>query len=162
MRELTRKINEHINSVRRELKHLVELGLLTEIEHDRKKYYQVNTEFVMYPELKGLILKAMLPMEREFIAQLQKSGKIKYMAVLGYFVDDPEAEIDLFIVGTPPKKQLKAMLVSFNEQFGHELRFTIMSPKEYTYRKEVTDKFLFSILNSPQVAVIDQLHSRHA
>ena len=82
MRELTRKINEHINSVRRELKHLVELGLLTEIEHDRKKYYQVNTEFVLYPELKGLILKARLTMEREFIAQLHSKivRKLHFLA----------------------------------------------------------------------------------
>ncbi len=157
VRELTRKINEHINSVRRELNHLEKLGLLTSKEQQRKKYYIVNTSFSLYPELKNLILKSRVTLEKKFIGKLQEVGRIQYLSLMGYFVDDETSAIDLFIIGTLPKKHLKKLLEDFNKQFGRELRYTLMSPSEYAYRKDVTDKFLFTILNSPQVKVVDKI-----
>lgn len=158
VRELTREINEHINSVRRELKHLEVLGLVTAKNKDRKKYYQVDVSFSLYPELKSLILKSRLTLEKKFIEKLQETGRIQYLALMGYFTDDDSSVIDLFIIGTVPKKHLKELLEEFNKQFGRELRYTLMKASEYQYRREVTDKFLFTILNGKQVVVIDKLN----
>lgn len=160
VRELTRRINEHINSVRRELTHLEDLGLIEGAERDRKKYYRVQTQFSLYPELKSLILKSRLTLEQRFIKKLQDVGRIQYLSIMGYFVDDPTSAVDLFIIGTLPKKHLRKMLDDFNKQFGEELRYTVMTTQEYKYRRDVTDKFLFTLLNNKQVVVIDKLDLR--
>lgn len=157
VRELTRTINEHINSVRRELGHLEKLGLVKATTEQRKKYYSVDTSFSLYPELRSLILKSRLTLEKQFVGRLQELGHVTYLSLMGYFVDDDSSAIDLFIVGSLPKKHLKQMLEEFNTQFGRELRYTLMSTTEYDYRKDVTDKFLFTLLSSPQVIVIDKL-----
>jgi hypothetical protein len=37
-----------------------------------------------------------------------------------------------------------------------------MTPEEFAYRKEMTDKFLYAILEAPKNVVVDTLHSRQA
>lgn len=160
VRELTRKLDEHINSIRRELNQLEELGLLSVRDHQRKKYYSVNVQCNLYPELRALILKSRLTMEKKFIQKLQRAGHVEYLALMGYFVDEPDAVVDLFIVGDLPDKKLKKLLDDFTKQFGVELRYTLMNLPEYEYRRDVTDKFLFSLLHSQQIVMVDNLKKR--
>lgn len=157
VRELTRVIHEHINSVRRELLHLEKLGLVKGKLVERKKYYQVNTQFSLYPELKALFVKSRVTVEKRFIERLADSGHAQYLALLGYFVDDVASEVDVFIVGTLPKQTLQNLLDDFKTQFGRELRYTLMTQTEYKYRHDVTDRFLFTILHSPKIVLIDHL-----
>ena len=42
IRELTRILDEQINSLRRELENLEKIGLLKSSERNRKKYYRIN------------------------------------------------------------------------------------------------------------------------
>lgn len=156
VRELTRVIHEQINSVRRELMHLEKLGLVHSTKENHRKYYQVNTKFSLYPELKSLIVKARLSIEKSTFERILKQDSIKYLALLGYFVDDHSSIIDVFIVGTIQKTAVQALLDEFKDQFGRQLRFTLMTPTEYAYRSDVTDKFLFTILNCPKIVLVDR------
>ena len=51
IRELTRKLDEQINSVRRELDNLKKMGFLRSKTKNRKKYYYVNKNFVILFDL---------------------------------------------------------------------------------------------------------------
>ncbi|EKD79184.1 MAG: putative transcriptional regulator [uncultured bacterium] len=153
VRELTRTVHEQINSVRRELGHLEQLGFIQSTMEQRKKYYSVNQRFTLYPELKALMIKARVTLEKDLIERICRSHKVSYVSLHGYFVDDPASAIDLFIVGDIPVRQLRQLLDDFKTQFGRELRYTHMTQAEYRYRRDVTDKFLFSILNSPHIVL---------
>lgn len=159
VRELTRLVHEQINSVRRELGHLEQLGLLSSVTEQRKKYYQVNTRFTLYPELKALLIKARVTLEKDLIERLCRSAKVQFVSLHGYFVDDTASATDLFIVGDIPTRQLQQLLDDFKTQFGRELRYTHMTQAEYRYRRDVTDKFLFSILHSPHIVLFDRANS---
>ena len=67
VRELTRTVHEQINSVRRELGHLEQLGFIQSTMEQRKKYYSVNQRFTLYPELKALMIKARVTLEKNLI-----------------------------------------------------------------------------------------------
>ena len=58
VRELTRELDEQINSVRRELDNLKKLGLLKSRAKNRKKFFMVNKNFVLFNELRSIIIKA--------------------------------------------------------------------------------------------------------
>lgn len=156
VRELTRLIHEQINSVRRELSHLEQLGLVRAVQEQRKKYYSVNTQFPLYPELKALLIKARVTLEKDLIERICRTAKIQFVSLHGYFVDDADSAIDLFIVGDLPVRQLQQLLDDFKLQFSRELRYTHMTIQEYRYRRDVTDKFLFSILHSPHIVLFDR------
>src|SRR5476649_1876382 len=54
VREITRKIDEQINSVRRELSNMLEVGIITSDSSDNKLYYQVNQRYDYYVPLRAI------------------------------------------------------------------------------------------------------------
>lgn len=158
VRELSRLTNSQINSIRRELANLLEIEFLTSFNKDFKRFYQVNPQFILYTELKSLILKSRLTLERKFLTAIKDIGNLQYLMLTGYFVDDSEAPVDMLIVGTVNRKKLNNLLEKFGDSFGQKLRFTAMDLKEYNYRKEITDKFLYDLLLRKKIIVLDKLN----
>lgn len=124
VREISRKVEEQINSVRRELGNLEKMGLLKSETKNQKKYYSINTEFELFGELKALVLKASLELEKDFFHSMGEVGSIHFLALTGYFVNDTVSDIDVFIVGDVSKNKLQTMLDSFHKTFDRQLRFT--------------------------------------
>jgi hypothetical protein len=54
VREITRKIDEQINSVRRELSNLLSIGIITSDATQNRLYYEVNQDYKFYKPL-GMI-----------------------------------------------------------------------------------------------------------
>src|SRR3954471_22269739 len=54
VREITRKIDEQINSVRRELSNLLSIGIITSDNTNNKLYYEVNQKYEYYGSLKQI------------------------------------------------------------------------------------------------------------
>jgi len=156
VREIARTIDEQINSVRRELNSLEEMGIVKSETRDRKKYYFANTEFELFSELRALMMKSRLTHERGFLQDIQRHAQVKYMVLTGYFVNDDSAQVDLLIVGNVSRAKLDQVLEEFKERFGKQLRYTLMPNDEYHYRKEVTDKFLYSIINGRKIVLVDK------
>src|SRR5438105_14388061 len=54
VREITRKIDEQINSVRRELSNLLSIGIITSDNTNNKLYYELNQKFEYYDPLQQI------------------------------------------------------------------------------------------------------------
>ncbi|MBP7820946.1 transcriptional regulator [Candidatus Saccharibacteria bacterium] len=54
VREITRKIDEQINSVRRELANLLSIGIITSDNSNNKLYYEVNQDYEYYDALANM------------------------------------------------------------------------------------------------------------
>lgn len=156
VRELTRRLEERINSVRRELANLEEMGLVTSNSKDQKKFYHVNTSFQLYEELRALVLKSHVGSEQRLVKDLTGVGKITYLVLTGVFTGTQNAKTDMLIVGTINKNKLEKVMSAFGKSFGREINYTAMTPHEYQYRKDITDRFLYHILENKKVVVIDQ------
>src|ERR1700742_480060 len=63
VREITRKIDEQINSVRRELSNLLSVGIITSDANNNRLYYEVNQQYEYYQPLAMIFggLKAPVP-----------------------------------------------------------------------------------------------------
>ena len=122
-----------------------------------KKYYQVNTNFVLYEEIRALIIKAQLLYEKDFVEKLQTAGKPKLLILTGLFVNDSNAQIDLLVVGRLNKGKLIKQINNLEKELGIEVNFTIMDLKEFKYRRDITDVFLYEILEGKKLVVIDEL-----
>lgn len=173
VREITRRVGTQINAVRRELSNLQKLGLIMEVaEGDaiegkgkarapglKKKYYKVNPEFRLLQELSALILRAQALYEGRLDQEIPKIGDVRYLAFLGVFLGD-RAPVDVFIVGSVNEGQLKKLIVEAERALGYEINFSVMSLEEFRYRKDMTDKFLYSILEGRKHVVVDRLAER--
>ncbi len=159
VREITRKIEEQINSVRRELLNLKSMGLVTSQEKKGKTYYEINTKFEFYPELKKIFGKVDKDMTEEdrLATILRRSGSVQYAALMGSFVGDQASQVDLFIVGEIDKRKLKPALSELEKEIGREVNYCIMGDQEFEDRSMLFDRFITEIMAGPKKVILDNL-----
>jgi hypothetical protein len=182
MRQIARNLKLQINSVRRELENLEDLDILVtasertepagEKKADKKparaplakdggkqdkKFFQINRAFVLHEELRALIVKAQILYEKDFIKKLLAAGQIKLLVFTGRFVNMPAAAVDILIVGRFHKPRFYKLIKELESELGWEINFTLMGTKEFKYRRDITDVFLYNILEGKKIVVIDEL-----
>jgi DNA-binding transcriptional ArsR family regulator len=159
VREITRTIDEQINSVRRELLNLKSIGLVKSYEKKGKIYYEANTKFEFYSELKKIFEKTgKTPTgEDKTTFGIRKSGDISFAALMGVFVGDTASQVDLFVVGEVDKRKMKSVLTNLEKEIGREVNYCVMTPSEFDDRKMLFDRFLTEIMASPKKILIDNL-----
>jgi len=170
VRELTRRIDAQLNSVRRELQNLVEIGIVDEVDGSilenetdskekgkniKKKYYSANQNFSFFEELRGIMNKSAVMMNKPFVEKLQKNGSIDLLFLTGRFVEANEIKSDILIVGSVKSEVLEEAISEFEVDLGREINYTYMPSDEFRYRKEVKDRFLESLLNSDKVVLVN-------
>ncbi len=161
LRQLSRDLELQVNSVRRELNNLEDLGLIEPVSEPatakEKKYYAVNRGFLLFNELRSLFLKAQLSGISEFIADVQKICTPKVFILSGFFTNSADSPTDLLLVGGFSKDSFLKRLRAFEQELGREINYTLMSEAEYAYRLEVGDIFLIKILRTKNTIVTDEL-----
>ncbi|KKR35524.1 MAG: hypothetical protein UT67_C0001G0029 [Candidatus Magasanikbacteria bacterium GW2011_GWA2_40_10] len=169
VRELARLAESQLNAIRRELANLEQVGLIMPVAIEnvevpegvgtgRSKYYKLDQSCLLYVEMKSLLFKAQILYERELIERLkEKGGKIKVMLFTGCFSDAKDAETDILLVGEIRPLAVSKLVADFEKKLGKALRYTIMTEKEFGDRREIGDKFLYSIYEGKHMAVIDEL-----
>jgi hypothetical protein len=169
VRELARKTHIQMNAVRRELSNLVKFGCLAESDapddlvgrgpSSQRRYYRLNTDFVLYPELRALLLKSQMLLEQNFVRRVQDMGQLRYMAMTGRFVDDLALPTDLLLVGKVNRDRLERLVHDFERELGASVRFTMLNVPEFMYRKQVGDKFLYAVLEGKKVVIVDDMNN---
>ena len=170
IRQLSRDLKLQLNSVRRELENLEKFGILTsdmkneeesktekEAGGQEKKYFRANPNFVLFDEIKALIVKAQILYEKDFVSKLNSIGKVKLLVLTGIFVNNPNSLIDILMVGKINKPKLIKLIRELEVELGKEINFTIFDSQEFKYRRDITDIFLYGILDSRKLVVIDEV-----
>lgn len=148
IRELTRRLNEQINSIRRELDNLKKIGILKTKSKSRKKYYYVNKNFFLLPELTALISKA-IASDKKIAQDLERMGEIKMLALAGLFINKPTETIDMLIVGNIDREKL-ANYLNVKMQTERPVKFTVLTEDDYRYRINCHDQFIQDIISSKE------------
>lgn len=148
IRQLTRLLNEQINSVRRELNNLKKIGLLKARNKDRKKYFHLNPDFLICQELTSIFQKASASGD-EVAKKIAKMGTVDLLILSGIFVANPQSPIDIFVVGNVDKEKLAAYTSRELNQ-DRTVRFTVLSKSDFLYRLECNDKFVTKLLDDPK------------
>ena len=185
IRQLSRDLKLQLNSVHRELENLENFGILTSDAKEiggqsaaggggeaegqdllsqspgaggqEKKYYRANPNFVLFDEIKALIVKAQILYEKDFVKKLQAIGKIKLLVLTGIFVNNSNSLIDILLVGKVNKIKFVKLIKELETELGKEINFTIFHPQEFKYRRDITDIFLYGILEGRKLIIINEV-----
>ncbi|MDF1496846.1 MAG: hypothetical protein P1P90_02185 [Patescibacteria group bacterium] len=166
IRELTREIDTQINAVRREIDNLIKVGLIIEAEDKdddsakrpglKRKYYIVNKGFPLLKEMQSLLGKSHFLMDRKLDKEISALGDITYLAFMGTFLGKT-APVDLFIIGEiADKDELRRIVQKSETALGFDINYTCLTPAEYSYRQDIADRFLASVLNAEQHVAVDK------
>ena len=147
IRQLTRLLDEQINSIRRELDNLKKIGLVKSRVRNRKKYFYANPNFVVFNELKDIFIKAAAD-DKNLKKDIEKLGDVELVILSGHFINDLSADIDLLIVGDVLTKKVEDYI---EKDLGKSsVRFSVLTQADFDYRLEVKDAFLLSVLKNPR------------
>ncbi len=165
VREITRKIDEQINSVRRELSNLLSIGLIKSSTQNNRLYYEVNDKYAHYNEMhrifgslkvgKSKALKGTRE-EEEIVTKLRESGTIEVAFLTGSFVRDSHNKIDVFIVGDVNRAKVNKVIAEMEQELGRELNYTLMNSEDYGYRRDLNDRFLADIMEAKKIVLVDE------
>lgn len=144
IRQLTRDLDEQINSIRRELDNLKKTGLLKSRMKFRKKYYYVNKNFIFFPELRSMFVKSESTLP-QIAKTIESFGEVKLIIFSGLFVEK-DTPVDLLTVGSIDKERLTNYLNN-DLSTKRAVRFTNMTEEDFSYRLKCKDKFVMDIVN---------------
>lgn len=145
-------------AARRELKVLEEIGLIVRKSKNGETAWQLNSSFLLLPNLRGLIKSNLLDKRADLVRQFNRSGRISLLIVSGVFIEDKDSRVDLVVVGDRLNRAiLERTVKNLEAELGQELNYAVMSTSDYQYRLNASDKFLRDVLEYPHEKLIDRL-----
>ena len=161
VREITRVIEEQINSVRRELSNLESLGLIKNETYENKVYYSANTKHPFARPMSE-IFSSKVELVRD--KSVRRGGWEEYMKPVKNYLTAlvvtnrvPGQEgLDMLIIGDDRTKKLSHWAEVVERKQGKPLNYVIMSREDYLYRKSVKDRFVTEVWMMEIAEKIDQ------
>lgn len=163
VKELARKLRARQLANGKILKEFVRAGCLMEgVDTETgDATYRIDPSWILFPELRALFVKAQLLVEHDLVRRLQKTGKLNLLILTGLFTGDRSSVTDALIVGQINKRRLTTLLKSFERDLSDEVRYTLMTPAEYRYRKDIGDRFIYDVLERRHLVVVDTTQRTH-
>jgi hypothetical protein len=162
VREITRKIDEQINSVRRELANLLSIGIISSEDNTNKLYYEVDQSFEYYDALSAIFGTKKKTATKTSVASAEDKsditsvGNVELAILTGQFTRDESAGIDLLIVGDTNHTKVQKYVEEFEAKEGKEIRYTVMTRKDFEYRRQVKDRFINTVLSAKRQVLVDK------
>lgn len=156
IRELTRKIGEEINAVRRELLNMKEVGMVKEEKRGNRLYYNFNRSYLFHKDLMSMVAKV-TGLGSVIHKSSPKLGRLKFAMLSGRFARKmPRLKdtVDLLVVGDIIMPQLTELIREQEAKLGREINYTVMTEKELDYRKTHSDPFINRILQGSRVMIV--------
>ncbi len=180
VREITRKVNEQINSVRRELANLLSIGIITSDANNNRLYYEVNQKYEHYNPLASMFggvvaeqeatqdskSKAKKPAakakpavgaspEHPLAKELRAIGRVDLALLTGQFTRDDRGGVDVLIVGDVNQSKVLRFISDLEKSENKELRYTVLPLDNYQYRVQIHDRFIVNVLNAKKQIIIN-------
>lgn len=161
VREITRKIDEQINSVRRELANLMGIGIIKSDSVNNKLYYEVNQGYKHFKALQS-IFSVEVPQQdvspasqKDLLKRLQSVGSFDIAIVTGQLVGRQGSDIDLLLVGSTNKPKLEKLMNTVEIEEGSPISYSVMPESEFKYRLDIKDRFVISVLAGKHTVLVD-------
>lgn len=155
LRQLARLTKITLGPVQRELRQLVDAGLVTRKTIGSQTFYTANQESPVFAEIKSLITKT-AGMHDVLAAALEPlRKKINLALVYGSVAHSSEtqrSDVDLMIVGNVDFGVVVENLSDAQRTLNREINPTVYSVKEF--RKKVRERFLKTVLTHNKLFII--------
>lgn len=185
VREITRKIDEQINSVRRELANLLSVGIIVSDTTNNKLYYEVNQSYEYFTPLTeifgGGVKKpksksttttttttsssataapvAAAVNEFSDSSDIKSLGNVEVAVYTGQFTRDETTGVDVFFVGDINQAKLQKFMSELESKEGKELRYALLTLNDFQYRQQINDRFVSNVIRAKKQVLIDKHNS---
>lgn len=161
VREITRLIDEQINSVRRELANMLHVGIITSSTFENKLYYEVNQRYEYYVPFRAIFADERAAKTNVDVKQdiwhgfIKELGGVRLIILAGVLVQGSVSTVDLLLVGNISSPKVKNAIKQIEKTEGREINYSVLSYDEFYYRLSIHDKFIAEILNGKHTVLLD-------
>jgi len=156
--EIVKLTGEDRGNISRELRNLESIGLLISRKEGNLKYYSSNRDFLLYDELRSIILKT-----RGAIGALKetlsRTKNIDYAFIYGSIASGTEtakSDIDLMVIGEISLESLLRLVRGPEKILGREINPSLYGLKEYKRRMKKKDPFIVQVMSEPRMMIIGE------
>jgi len=148
LRELAGLIQEDPGNLSRELRRFEEEGLFCSKARGNLKYYFLNKNHPLFPQLKEIVFKT------EGVGGVLKDLVKGYSGITFAFIygsyargqEKTSSDIDLVVVGQFSVEELTRQVRQLESKLGREINFTTYAPEEFDKEKKKKGGFLNLVL----------------
>lgn len=162
VREITRLIGEQINSVRRELANMTNIGIVTSDTADNKLYYEVNQRYEYYVPLRAIFADEKIPAAAGVAAgkktwqdDIKALSGVRVALIAGVLVKESTSPIDILVAGDISTAKFKKIIKAAEAAEGRELHYVQLTYDDFYYRLSVRDRFIAEIITGKCITLVD-------
>lgn len=156
VRGLVRIVDEEINAIRRELINLKTSGILKAETMGNKVVYRLNPSCPIIPELTSMLYK-----DSTFGQELYRIGNDVVNAEIiilcnPYLVKKYETslDVDVLFIGEIDIKKLAPEIKELERATEREIRYSVMTIKDFEFGKKKRDPFLLNVLEKEKIILL--------
>jgi predicted nucleotidyltransferase len=156
LRDLAGRLDVDPANLSKELRRLERAGLFRSEVSGRQKYFQLNRDYPLFDELRGIISKTIgvVPLLAE---SLKKIEGIEEAYLYGSFArnqQDAVSDIDVLVIGTLRGEALAEAMQKLERQLGREINYTTVTRKELKSRRARKDAFFENVWHNKRIRLV--------
>ena len=156
LREIQRAAGGGSGAVQRELKQLVQAGLVERKARGRQVFFSANRDAVIFPELKAIIDKTagVADIIRASLTPLIQKGELELAFIFGSVASGKQttrSDVDLLVVGDALMVDVLTELRSAETRLGREINAVVYSVSEFRAKIASGLPFLKRVVAGPKV-----------
>ena len=119
--------------------------------------WRITPNSVLYPELHALLMKSHMLGEQSLVSAFTATGEVQLLLFTGIFTNARETPIDILVVGDISDRHVAKIVADFEHEHGTALRYTVLTVHEFQERRQLMDRFLYSVLDAPHQIPFDKM-----
>lgn len=143
-------------SIQNELKRLEIAGLLKSQKEGNIRFYCINKDFILYPEIKSIIFKT-VGVGEELKKSLAQIGEVKSAFIFGSVaknLEDARSYIDVMIIGNVSEDAVIKAILKAEAHLGREVNYSIFSPGDWKKQLRAKKAFACNVVREPKIFLI--------
>jgi len=155
--QITEAAGVNQSAVQRELRNLVEAGVITRRQDGRRVYYRANRASPLFPDLEGIVRKTVGLTDVLSAALALQRDRISAAFVFGSLAAGnatEESDVDLMVVGKVGLRDVAPVLSATASTLGREVNPVTVSPEEWSERLARNDHFISNVARGPKLFIV--------
>lgn len=143
-------------SIQNELERLAKTGFLTTQKEGNIRFYSVNKDFLLYPEIKSIIFKT-VGVGDELKKFLAKIGDVKFAFIYGSVaknLEDAQSDIDVMLIGDVSEDDIIKAISKAEERLGREVNYSLFSPSDWKKQLKAKKAFITNVAKDKKIFLI--------
>ena len=144
-------------ALQRELKSMVQMGLLNIERRGHQAFYSANRSNPIYAELRGIVYKTFGVSDVLILALKPLKKKIKAAFIYGSIAKGEEtgrSDIDLMVIGKVDFGDIALAVSKAEKSLGREINPNVFPVEEYQNKMKTQNHFLNSVIKAPKIMLI--------